>query len=210
MTMRILEVHYLGRTKDHNDGLMSAFAYLNTGFWGAVFPEDVLKKWFEIDFEPNQPEKPGKVETLYSVLGARHDANSEELRTAFRRMARQWHPDLCRESGAEEMFKKINHANSILSDTRLRARYDAGLSLEATLKQEQQPQYNWSSMSQNYTDPYGYRSPLRCGQIMVTGAPKAGKFYVDQILEWQDIIKNNQTLVVSWPMGAKQPLEVWN
>jgi len=207
MTMKILEVHYLGRTKDHNDGLLSAYAYLSTGFWGAVFPEDVLKKWFEIDFEPNQTQQPNKVETLYSVLGARHDANTDELRTAFRRMARQWHPDLCRESGAEEMFKKINHANSILSDGRLRARYDAGLALEATLKQEQ-VQANW--VSKPYMDPYGYRSPLRCGNIMVTGVPRNGKFVVDQILEWQDIIKNNQTLVVSWPMGAKQPLEIWS
>ena len=78
-------------------------------------------------------------------------------------------------------------------------RYDAGLALEKTLgKQEAR------------IDSNGYRSPLRCGYIMATGAQKLDRFLVEKILGWEDISNaQGQILVVSWPFGNDAPVKVW-
>src|SRR3954449_1232817 len=60
----------------------------------------------------------------YDVLGVSRDAGPDELQQAFRRLARQNHPDVNHDPGAEERFKEINEAYSVLSDPKLRKRYD--------------------------------------------------------------------------------------
>jgi curved DNA-binding protein len=60
----------------------------------------------------------------YDVLGVSRDAGSEELQQAFRKLARSSHPDVNKDPGAEERFKEINEAYSVLSDPKLRKRYD--------------------------------------------------------------------------------------
>lgn len=60
----------------------------------------------------------------YDVLGVSRNASSEELQQAFRRLARQNHPDVNRDPGAEERFKEINEAYSVLSDPNTRKKYD--------------------------------------------------------------------------------------
>ncbi len=60
----------------------------------------------------------------YEVLGISRSASREEIRTAFRRLARQYHPDVNREADAEERFKEINEAYAVLSDEQKRASYD--------------------------------------------------------------------------------------
>lgn len=61
---------------------------------------------------------------FYEVLGVSRDAGPDELQQAFRRLARQNHPDVNKDPGAEERFKEINEAYSVLSDPELRKRYD--------------------------------------------------------------------------------------
>ena len=60
----------------------------------------------------------------YEVLGVARSASPDDIKKAFRRLARQYHPDVNKEPGADAMFKEINEANEILSDPEKRAIYD--------------------------------------------------------------------------------------
>lgn len=60
----------------------------------------------------------------YAVLGVSRDASQEEIKRAFRRKARETHPDVADDPGAEERFKLINEAYEVLSDEQKRANYD--------------------------------------------------------------------------------------
>jgi molecular chaperone DnaJ len=60
----------------------------------------------------------------YEILGVARDADKEELKRAYRRLARKYHPDVNKEAGAEERFKEINRAYEVLSEPETRARYD--------------------------------------------------------------------------------------
>jgi molecular chaperone DnaJ len=60
----------------------------------------------------------------YQILGVSRDADKDELKRAYRRLARKYHPDVNKESGAEEKFKEINRAYEVLSEPETRARYD--------------------------------------------------------------------------------------
>lgn len=60
----------------------------------------------------------------YEVLGVSKSASNDELKSAFRNLARQYHPDVSKEPNAEEKFKEINEAYAVLSDSDKRAAYD--------------------------------------------------------------------------------------
>lgn len=60
----------------------------------------------------------------YAELGVSRDASSEEIRRAYRRVARRHHPDVNRDPGGPERFAAAARAHEILSDPAARARYD--------------------------------------------------------------------------------------
>ncbi len=60
----------------------------------------------------------------YEVLGVRRDASPEEIKKAFKRLARQYHPDVNKDPDADTKFKEINEAHAVLSDSQKRAMYD--------------------------------------------------------------------------------------
>jgi curved DNA-binding protein len=60
----------------------------------------------------------------YDVLGVSRDASEEEIRGAYRRLARRNHPDVNKEPGAEDRFKEISEAYEVLRDQEKRAQYD--------------------------------------------------------------------------------------
>ncbi len=60
----------------------------------------------------------------YDLLGVGRDADADTLKRAYRKLARQYHPDINKEAGAEERFKEIGRAYEVLSDSQTRARYD--------------------------------------------------------------------------------------
>ncbi|MDH4139124.1 MAG: molecular chaperone DnaJ [Coriobacteriia bacterium] len=57
----------------------------------------------------------------YDILGVKKDASSDEIKKAFRKLARKYHPDA---GGSEERFKEVNEAYEVLSDSEKRAQYD--------------------------------------------------------------------------------------
>jgi molecular chaperone DnaJ len=62
----------------------------------------------------------------YAVLGVRRDADADEIKKAYRRLARELHPDVNPDPETQERFKEITQAYEVLSDTEKRYRYDRG------------------------------------------------------------------------------------
>jgi molecular chaperone DnaJ len=60
----------------------------------------------------------------YDILGISRNAEDGEIKKAYRNLARKYHPDVCKEPGAEDKFKQINEAYSVLSDAQKRVQYD--------------------------------------------------------------------------------------
>ena len=60
----------------------------------------------------------------YEVLGVSKTASKDEIKSAFRRLAKKYHPDISKEENAEEKFKEVQEAYSVLSDDNKRKAYD--------------------------------------------------------------------------------------
>ena len=68
---------------------------------------------------------PMEYKDYYAVLGVPHGASEKDIKAAYRRLARKFHPDMNKgEAKAEAKFKEINEANEVLSDPQKRKRYD--------------------------------------------------------------------------------------
>jgi curved DNA-binding protein len=80
----------------------------------------------------------------YKILGVSRDASAEDIKRAYRKLARQYHPDKNKAKGAEDKFKEANEANEVLSDPKKRAAYD-------------QLGANWKA-GQQFTPPPGWET----------------------------------------------------
>ena len=195
--VRLLRVEYLGRAKVRDGGDLLAYAWVDGG-WNALFPQRVLQEWFSA-----LPVAPEAGQTYFAILGIAPQSSAADIKTAYRRLARQWHPDVTREPGAKETFLLIQEAYEVLQDEQKRRKYLAGLTLEASLRTASTVQHTkeWEA---------GYRAPLRCGMVLVEGTPPLGRFLAQKILQWEDIVRGDgKTLVTSWPIGAEKFVETW-
>lgn len=80
----------------------------------------------------------------YRVLGVPRDAPAAEIKKAFRKLARKYHPDISKETDAEARMKEINEAYAVLSDVEKRAAYDQ-LGADAQAGQEFRPPPGWDA-----------------------------------------------------------------
>lgn len=87
---------------------------------------------------------PVKYRDYYEILGVKRDASEEEIKKAYRKLARKYHPDINKDPEAENRFKEINEAHEVLSDPEKRKRYD-------TLGS------NWHT-GQDFTPPPGWEN----------------------------------------------------
>ncbi len=100
---------------------------------------------------------PVEYKDYYKTLGVGKDAKKEDVAKAYRRLARQHHPDLNKGADAERRFKEINEAYQVLSDPEKRARYD-------------QLGPNWEQFARSGGAPGGQGG----FQWVFTGTPGAG------------------------------------
>ena len=65
-----------------------------------------------------------KYQDYYQILGVAHDASDADIKKAYRKLARQYHPDVSKDDAAEEKFKEVNEAYDVLKDAEKRQAYD--------------------------------------------------------------------------------------
>lgn len=85
----------------------------------------------------------------YKILGVSRDASADDVKRAYRKLARQYHPDKNKAKGAEDRFKEANEANEVLSDPKKRQAYD-------------QLGANWKA-GQRFTPPPGWETHFSHG-----------------------------------------------
>jgi DnaJ-class molecular chaperone len=123
-----------------------------------------------------------KFRDYYEVLGVKRTAGEDEIRQAFRRLARQYHPDMNQnDSTAEEKFKEINEANEVLSDAEKRKKYDQ---LGASWKNgaDFSPPPGWQRERvtyEEYRSAYGDEYQRKTTQTRTTTSESSGGIFSD-------------------------------
>jgi curved DNA-binding protein len=78
----------------------------------------------------------------YQIMGVKRDASQDEIKRAYRKLARKYHPDVSKERNAEAKFKELGEAHEVLKDPQKRAAYDQ-LGSQWKAGQEFRPPPNW-------------------------------------------------------------------
>jgi len=105
----------------------------------------------------------------YDILGVSRDASKEDLRAAYRKLARRYHPDVNKEVDAEGRFKEVNEAYQVLSDDEKRSLYDrfghAGVD-----QSEQAGGFGFGGFGDIFEDLFGFGTQRSARQGPLRGA----------------------------------------
>lgn len=93
-------------------------------------------------------------ETYYNILNIQPDASLQDITTAYRKLAKILHPDVCQSPDAEELFKAVNEAYQVLRDPDKRKEYDASLVLV-----QPSPTGRYHQGGRRYRDPHTWYNP---------------------------------------------------
>jgi hypothetical protein len=173
------------------------------GLWAYHFPLDALLAWFG-----NASANPATAvpDDFIPLLLADGD-DPAVIKKQYKRLARQWHPDVCREANAGDIFVALQAAYNKVATPAALARYKLAQAWlgDAPANPKDDP-YNGPA------DEWGvlWYPPLRCGVLQVTGVAHLNGLVVKQILAWDDVTDaEGAVMVSSWPVGAQGPVIEW-
>lgn len=95
------------------------------------------------------------MENYYEILELKKDATHDQIKSSYRRLALKYHPDKNKEEGAEEKFKQISEAYSVLSDPQKKEMYDAGKNPNSNI-----PPMNVVNMFNLFNNVFGGGIPM--------------------------------------------------
>lgn len=105
-----------------------------------------------------------KFKDYYEVMGVPRDASAEDIKRAYRKLARKYHPDVSQDPQAEARFKEVGEAYAVLSDPEKRAAYDR-LGQDWKAGQDFTPPPGWSGAERSGGERYGHRTFTDAGQF---------------------------------------------
>jgi curved DNA-binding protein len=114
----------------------------------------------------------------YKILGVERSANADQIKTAYRRLARKYHPDVSKEPNAEARFKEMQEAYEVLRDPEKRAAYDQ-LGSDWKSGQSFRPPPDWGSDFEFRGRPAGADASRRRAGAAAGGAAFAEEDYSD-------------------------------
>ncbi len=126
----------------------------------------------------------------YEILGVARAADADEVKRAYRKLARKYHPDVSKEKNAESKFKEVQEAYEVLRDAEKRAAYDQ-LGRDYRPGQQFRPPPDWGQRfgqqgSERFSDMNGFSdffSSLFGGAAQGAAAPKTEAGYLDVTVE---------------------------
>ena len=159
----------------------------------------------------------------YAILGVSRDASTDDIKKAYRKLAKEYHPDINKAPGAEEKYKEINEAYEVLKDTDKRNKYDT-LGMNWQNGQDFTPPSGWTNVeygnagdfSDFFSMLFGNAGAGHFRDIFSHGQPMKRDTEADLTLTLEDIMKGgtytlrmkNRTIKVNLPRGITDGSQV--